>query len=74
MMIKDVAVVILNWNGINHLKEFLPSVVNHTNNNIADVWVIDNASTDESVQFLKENYPSIKIIVNKEKWRFCKGL
>ena len=73
MIIKDVAVVILNWNGINHLKEFLPSVVNHTNNNIADVWVIDNASTDESIQFLKVNYPGIKIIVNKQNGGFAKG-
>lgn len=72
-MIKNVAVVILNWNGLNHLSEFLPSVIAHTNTDIADIWVIDNASTDESVAFIKLNYPSIKIIVNQSNGGFAKG-
>ena len=72
-MLKDVAVVILNWNGINHLKEFLPSVIQHTNAQLADIVMIDNASTDESVLFIQNNYPSVKIIINKKNGGFAKG-
>jgi len=72
-MIKDVAVVILNWNGVNHLKEFLPSVIKNTNSVLADIWVIDNASTDNSLVFLKENYPEIKTILNIVNGGFAKG-
>jgi GT2 family glycosyltransferase len=70
---KDVAVVILNWNGINHLKEFLPSVVSYTNDSFAQIYLIDNASTDESVRFVAENYPQIIIVVNKSNGGFAKG-
>jgi GT2 family glycosyltransferase len=70
---KDIAVVILNWNGLNHLKEFLPSVVSYTNALIADIYIIDNASTDESVQFIKDSYPTISIVVNDQNGGFAKG-
>ncbi len=72
-MIKDVAVVILNWNGLNHLKEFLPSVVKHTNEKIADIIIIDNASTDSSVLYINETYPFIRVIVNRSNGGFAKG-
>jgi len=72
-MIKDVAVVILNWNGFNHLQKFLPSVVKHTNNFVADIYVVDNASTDESVEFIKTTYPQIKVICNDKNGGFAKG-
>ncbi|HRG58371.1 MAG TPA: glycosyltransferase family 2 protein [Bacteroidia bacterium] len=72
-MNKDVAVVILNWNGVKHLEEFLPSVIQHTNSSIADIYVIDNASTDTSVTFLNEKYPSIKIVQNSSNGGFAKG-
>ena len=72
-MVKDIAVVILNWNGINHLKEFLPSVVKYSNSNIASIVLVDNASTDESVSFVQENYPSIQIIINQKNGGFAKG-
>ena len=44
-MNSKVAVVILNWNGVALLKQFLPSVVSHSGN--ADIYVADNASTDD---------------------------
>lgn len=50
-----VAVVILNWNGRHHLETYLPSVMQTTYAN-HKVWVIDNASTDDSVAWLHENY------------------
>ena len=50
------AVVILNWTGLNLLKTFLPGVVEHTSGE-AGVYVADNASTDQSVDFVRENFP-----------------
>lgn len=66
-----VAVVILNWNGKNLLNQFLPSVIEHSKE--ADIYVADNASTDDSVPFLKANFPAIKIIQNKENGGYAKG-
>jgi GT2 family glycosyltransferase len=67
-----VAVVILNWNGEKFLKDFLPSIVAC---NPADVEIIvaDNASTDNSISFLKNNYPQVKIIKNAVNGGFAKG-
>ena len=66
-----VAVVILNWNGKSLLKQFLPSVVEHSPE--ATVHVADNASTDDSVTFLQENFPEVKIIRNEVNGGFAKG-
>jgi len=66
-----VAVVILNWNGRSFLEKFLPHVIQHSTN--CNVFVADNNSTDDSVSFLKANYPNIHIIVNKQNEGFAKG-
>ena len=55
-----VAVVILNWNGVRFLREYLPSVVRHTPREIADVIVADNGSTDESLEVLREEFPDVR--------------
>lgn len=65
------AVVILNWNGKALLEEFLPSIVAHSAN--ATVYVADNASTDDSVAFVQQNYPGVKLIVNTGNYGFAKG-
>ena len=57
-----VAVVILNWNGKQLLEQFLPSVVQFSPE--ATVYVADNASTDDSVDFVKAKFPEVSIIVN----------
>lgn len=69
---KKVAVVILNWNGKSMLEEYLPSVVNSLPD-YAEVILADNASTDESVAFVQQHYPQLKIIVNKTNGGFAKG-
>ena len=69
---KKVAVVILNWNGEKLLKEFLPSVINSIPV-YAEVIIADNASDDNSIQFLKKSYPEIKILKNKSNGGFAKG-
>lgn len=67
----NVAVVILNWNGRTLLERFLPSVVAHSNG--ASIHLIDNASTDDSVAFVRKNYSTINIIQNASNGGFAKG-
>ncbi|MDR2010857.1 MAG: glycosyltransferase family 2 protein [Bacteroidales bacterium] len=67
------AVAILNWNGINFLKEFVPVLLKNTDKNIADIWVIDNGSTDESVSFLKNTFPEIKLVPLDKNYGFAEG-
>ena len=67
-----IAIVILNWNGLHYLQQFLPSVLASTYKNY-EVIVADNASTDNSVLFLKENYPQVCIILLKQNFGFAKG-
>ncbi len=66
-----IAVVILNWNGAKLLQQFLPSVVSYSQE--ANVFVADNASTDDSVNDVKANFPSVQIIRNKDNYGFAKG-
>ena len=66
------AVVILNWNGQKLLEQFLPSVINFSSEE-ATIYVADNASTDNSIRFIKEQYPSVKIIENTINGGYAKG-
>lgn len=70
--IPKVAVVILNWNGLHFLEQFLPSVLNSTYSNM-EIVVGDNASTDESLKFIETNYPTVRIVVNNENYGFAGG-
>ncbi len=56
-----VAVVILNWNGRQFLEQFLPSVCRGSGP-FADIWVADNASTDDSVSFITEHFPQVRLL------------
>ncbi|WP_026705097.1 glycosyltransferase family 2 protein [Flavobacterium soli] len=67
----NIAVVILNWNGVQLLEQFLPSVLAYSPE--ATVYVADNASTDDSVAFVRSNFPSVKIIHNDKNYGFAKG-
>lgn len=68
---KKVAVVILNWNGVKLLEQFLPSVIQFSPE--AKIYIADNASSDTSVLYLKTQYPSVTIIQNKENFGFAQG-
>ena len=70
---KKVAVVILNWNGKTLLEEFLPSVIKYTPNEIAEIVVADNGSTDDSVKMLKEQFPSVQLILLDKNYGFAEG-
>ena len=66
-----IAVVILNWNGVKLLEQFLPSVVQYSSE--ATVYVADNASTDDSISFVKANFPTVQIIKNDYNFGFAQG-
>ena len=65
------AVVILNYNGIEHLRRFLPSVVKHTPE--CQLVVVDNKSTDTSVDFVRKSYPEIQVVLLDRNYGFSGG-
>ncbi|WP_028898295.1 glycosyltransferase family 2 protein [Prevotella sp. HUN102] len=65
------AIVILNWNGRHMLEKYLPTVIQHSPE--ADVIVADNASTDNSISWLRENHPSVRIIQLDKNYGFAGG-
>jgi GT2 family glycosyltransferase len=67
-----IAIVILNWNGRAHLERFLPSVVASSYAG-KQVIVADNASTDDSVRWLREAYPQIRLIQLDRNYGFAGG-
>ena len=67
----NTAVVILNWNGIKWIQKFLPTIIEKSNE--ANIYIADNASNDESVDFVNNNYPSVKIIQNSSNEGYAKG-
>ncbi|MDT7832185.1 glycosyltransferase family 2 protein [Flavobacteriaceae bacterium S356] len=66
------AIVILNWNGEKLLEQFLPSIVMYSAQE-ADIYVADNASTDNSINYIKEYFPAVQIIQNTENGGYAKG-
>lgn len=67
-----VAIVILNWNGAKMLSTYLPSVINYSRDE-AEIFVADNASTDDSMSWLSKHYPMVKQIVLDRNWGFAEG-
>jgi len=68
-----VAVVILNWNGLDFLRKFIPVLVRNTPQDYADLYVADNGSSDTSVAWLKENMPAIRVITLTTNHGFAGG-
>ena len=67
-----VAIVILNWNGAEMLRKYLPNVLQYSRDE-ATVYVADNASTDDSVTLLKEHFPEVGLILLEKNWGFAEG-
>ena len=68
----NTAVVILNWNGIAHLRTFLPSVLKNTPPEVRIV-LADNGSTDASVCFVEQYYPDVEIVRLDKNYGFAEG-
>ena len=65
------AVVILNFNGEKLLQQFLPSVIQHSSE--AEIIVADNNSSDQSISFVQQTFPQIRIIKLDRNYGFCGG-
>lgn len=68
-----VSVVILNWNGLEMLQRFLPGVVSCSQMDGVEVCVADNASTDTSCSWVRENFPNVRLIVLEQNYGFADG-
>ena len=69
---EKVAIVILNWNGSKMLGDYLPSVLRYSKEEAA-VYVVDNASTDDSLAMLREHFPEVRLIELEKNWGFAEG-
>ena len=67
-----IAVVILNWNGRKMLERYLSNVLTYSQED-ATVVVADNASTDDSVEWLRQHHPDVPLIVLEKNWGFADG-
>jgi GT2 family glycosyltransferase len=70
---KQVGVIILNWNGAELLRRYLPTVIAGTDAAIADVIVADNGSTDNSLQVLQEEFPGVQVLRFEKNYGFAEG-
>lgn len=68
---KELSVAILNYNGRHHLEKYLPTVVEFSSP--YEIILIDNGSDDQSVNYVKSNYPSVKLIHFEANLGFCGG-
>lgn len=69
---EKVAIVILNWNGQAMLEKYMPSVLQYSKDEAA-VYVADNASTDQSMEMLRQHFPGVKLIQLEKNWGFAEG-
>jgi len=67
------AIVILNWNTSNQLEEFLPFLINYSTNAETEIYVADNASSDNSVALVNEKFPQVKTITLDKNYGFAEG-
>ena len=67
-----IAIIILNWNGKLLLERFLPSVIKFSSDH-ANIYIADNASTDDSINFVNSNYPEVKVIKNRNNGGYARG-
>ena len=69
---EKLAIVILNWNGAAMMRQYLPTVLEHSRQE-ATVYVADNASTDDSLELLRRDFPEVRLIVLDKNWGFAEG-
>lgn len=67
------SVIILNWNGASMLRQYLPSVVAHTTLPDCEIVVADNGSTDNSLEVLSQEFPTVRVIALDKNYGFAEG-
>lgn len=70
---KKLAIVILNWNGAQMLRTFLPSVIEHSALDGVEVCVADNASTDDSLEVMHRLFPGVRLVLLEQNYGFAEG-
>lgn len=74
MVTPDLTVIIVNWNTVELLDDCLQSVVDHAPKGLRqEIVVVDNGSSDGSVEHLRANWPSVRLIANSENVGFCRA-
>ena len=68
---EKIGIFILNYNGLNWLKKSIPNIIKYSTN--YDIIVIDNKSSDGSVNFIKNKFPQIQVKINSKNYGFSKG-
>jgi GT2 family glycosyltransferase len=72
-MIKNkISIIIVTWNGLRHLQKCLPSIVASTYQNF-EIVLVDNASSDGSIEFVEKKYPNVKIVRNQTNLGFAEA-
>ncbi|MDE6218047.1 MAG: glycosyltransferase, partial [Muribaculaceae bacterium] len=70
---KKLGVIILNWNGLELLKRFIPVASKFTHGDNVELTVADNGSTDGSIEWLRANHPEVRIIAFDQNYGFSGG-
>ena len=70
---KKLSIVILNWNGAEMLRQYLPSVVAHSKGEGIEVCVADNGSTDNSLEVMRQEFPDVRLILLDKNYGFAEG-
>lgn len=70
---KKLGVIILNWNGRKLLEQFVPTAARHTVCDVVDLIVADNGSCDDSLEWLAQNHPEVKVIKLDRNYGFAEG-
>lgn len=69
----SISVIILNWNGVEMLRRYLPAVLSTTDTSVGEVIVADNGSTDGSVDFLAAEFPQVRVLRLDRNYGFAEG-
>jgi hypothetical protein len=69
----DISIIIINWNTCDLLAECLESLYQTISGTSFDIWVVDNASTDDSVQMVQAKFPEVQLILNRDNVGFARA-
>lgn len=70
---KELAVIILNWNGRSLLERFIPAAVANTSGSEVELIVAENGSDDDSVEWMRSNFPDVRLITFERNYGFAEG-